>query len=79
MRLLSVAYDPGRGGSATMWNPGIDPRIPLRDHEPWAGTRYFDRIDTGWLRRGLQWHCKVGLDTGVLAWSTVHRRIDGGE
>ena len=35
----------------------------------------FDRIGTLWLRRGLQWHCKVGLDTGVLSWSTVHRRI----
>jgi len=35
----------------------------------------FDRIGTRWLRRGLQWHCKVGLDTGVLSWSTVHRRV----
>ena len=53
-----------------------DNRIPLRDHEPMG--RYsvrFDRIGTRWLRRGLQWHCKVGLDTGVLSWSTVHRRI----
>ena len=58
------------------WNPVEDTRIPLRDHEPMG--RYsvrFDRIDTRWLRRGLQWHCKVGLDTGVLSWSTVHRRI----
>ena len=58
------------------WNPVEDTRIPLRDHEPMG--RYavrFDRIGTPWLRRGLQWHCKIGLETGTLRWSTVHRRI----
>jgi integrase len=56
--------------------PVEDTRIPLRDHEPMG--RYavrFDGVGMPWLRRGLQWHCKVGLDTGVLSWSTVHRRI----
>ena len=76
MRLLVTAMDTGPWWHRDQWNPVEDTRIPLRDHEPMG--RYsvrFDRIDTRWLRRGLQWHCKVGLDTGVLSWSTVHRRI----
>jgi integrase len=75
-RLLVTALDTGPWWHRDQWNPVEDTRIPLRDHEPMG--RYavrFDRIDTPWLRRGLQWHCKVGLDTGVLSWSTVHRRI----
>ena len=76
MRLLVTAMDTGPWWHRDQWNPVEDTRIPLRDHEPMG--RYsvrFDRIDTRWLRRGLQWHCKVGLDTGVLSWSTVHRRV----
>ncbi len=75
-RLLATALDTGPWWRHDRWNPVEDIRIPLRDHEPMG--RYavrFDRIGTPWLRRGLQWHCKVGLDTGVLSWSTVHRRI----
>ena len=76
MRLLVTALDTGPWWHLDQWNPAEDTRIPLRDHEPMG--RYsvrFDRIDTPWLRRGLQWHCKVGLDTAALSWSTVHRRI----
>src|SRR5262249_53890377 len=75
-RLLETALDPGPWWHRDQWNPVEDTRIPLRDHEPMG--RYavrFDRIGTRWLQRGTQWHCKVGLDTGVLSWSTVHRRI----
>ena len=76
MRLLVTASDTGPWWQRDQWNPVDDTRIPLRDHEPMG--RYsvrFDRIGTRWLRRGLQWHCKVGLDTAVLSWSTVHRRV----
>ena len=76
MRLLVTASEAGPWWQRDQWNPVEDNRIPLRDHEPMG--RYsvrFDRIGTRWLRRGLQWHCKVGLDTGVLSWSTVHRRV----
>ena len=76
MRLLVIACDTGPWWQRDRWNPVEDNRIPLRDHEPMG--RYsvrFDRIGTRWLWRGLQWHCKVGLDTGVLSWSTVHRRV----
>ena len=76
MGLLADACDPGPWWRRDRWNPLEEKLIPLRDHEPMG--RYpvrFDRIQTPWLRRGLQWHCKVGLDTGLLRWSTVHRRI----
>lgn len=76
MRLLATALDTGPWWQLDQWNPVEDTRIPLRDHEPMG--RYavrFDRIGTPWLRRGLQWHCKTGLETGTLRWSTVHRRI----
>jgi len=76
MRLLVTALDTGPWWHLDRWNPVEDTRIPLRDHEPMG--RYavrFDRIGIRWLRRGIQWHCKVGLDTGSLSWSTVHRRI----
>jgi hypothetical protein len=76
MRLLVTALDTGPWWHLDQGNPAEDTRIALRDHEPMG--RYsvrFDRIGTLWLRRGLQWHCKVGLDTAALSWSTVHRRI----
>jgi len=76
MRLLVTASDTGPWWRLDQWNPVEDTRIPLRDHEPMG--RYavrFDRIGMPWLRRGLQWHCKTGLETGTLRWSTVHRRI----
>ena len=76
MRLLVIALDTGPWWHRDQWNPVEDSRIPLRDHEPMGRyTVRFDRIGTQWLRRGLQWHCKVGLDTGTVSWSTVHRRI----
>jgi integrase len=76
LRLLAIALDTGPWWRREVWDPVEDTRIPLREHEPMG--RYavrFDPIATLWLRRGLQWHCKVGLDTGVLSWSTVHRRV----
>jgi integrase len=76
LRLLVTALDPGPWWCREQWNPVEDPRIPLRDHEPMGRyTVRFDQISTPWLRRGLQWHCQVGLQTGMLRWSTVHRRV----
>jgi integrase len=76
LRLLTTALDTGPWWRREVWDPVEDTRIPLREHEPMG--RYavrFDPISTLWLRRGLQWHCKVSLDTGMLSWSTVHRRV----
>src|SRR6266536_106190 len=76
MRLLVTAMDTGPWWQLDHWNPVEDTRIPLRQHEPMGRfTVRFDRIGTPWLRGGLQWHCKVSLDTGTLRWSTVHRRV----
>jgi len=74
-RLLSSAYDTRPWWQREAWNPALDSRIPLRAHEPRRHAVNFGQITTGWLRRGLQWHCKVGLETGNLAWGTVHLRV----
>jgi integrase len=76
IRLLVTALDAGPWWQQEHWNPVEDSRIPLREHEPMG--RYsvrFGQITAGWLRRGAQWHCKAGLETGSLTWSSVHRRV----
>jgi integrase len=76
-RLLSLAYDPRPWWQREVWDPSIDSRIPQRAHEPRGRLAcYFDRIAIGWLRRGLQWSCRVGLETGALVWGTVNLRVD---
>jgi len=75
-RLLWAGYDSRPWWQREIWDPTVDPRIPQRDHEPLGRKAvHFHRIHTDWLRRGLQWCCKVGLDTGALSWSTVHLRV----
>ena len=77
-RLLWNAYDPRPWWQHEVWDPAIDPRIVLRQHEP-CGRRaaHFDGIVTGWLRAGMQWHCRVSLETGAMTWTTVLGRISG--
>jgi len=61
-----------------MRDPSIDPRIPQRLHEPRGClAHYVDRIAAGWLRRGLQWSCKVGLETGALPAAATTRAEQG--
>ena len=68
-------WTPGRGGGGTSGIPSEDSRIPLREHEPMGRyTVRFGQIGIGWLRAGTQWHCKTGLETGTLTWSSVHHR-----
>jgi integrase len=74
--LLSAALDTGPWWQRDDWNPVEDGRIPLREHEPMGRyTVRFGQITTGWLRAGAQWHCKTGLETGTLTWSSVHHRV----
>ena len=77
-RLLRHAYDPRPWWQHEVWDPAIDQRIVLRHHEP-CGRRaaHFDGIVTGWLRAGMQWHCRVSLETGAMTWTTVLGRISG--
>jgi Phage integrase family len=74
--LLASALDTGPWWRREEWNPVEDGRIPLREHEPMGRyTIRFGQITTGWLRAGAQWHCKTGLETGTLTWSSVHHRV----
>jgi integrase len=77
-RLLWNAYDPRPWWQHEVWDPAIDSRIVLRAHEP-CGRRaaHFEGIATGWLRTGLQWHCRVSLETGAMTWTTALGRISG--
>ena len=74
-RLLAAAYDVRPWWQREIWNPAAGPRIPQRMHEPRRHSASFGQITTGWLRLGLQWRCKVGLETGTLAWGTVELRV----
>lgn len=74
-RLLAAAYDTRPWWQREVWNPAADARIPQRLHEPRRHSANFGQITAGWLRLGLQWHCKVGLETGTLAWGTVELRV----
>jgi integrase len=76
-RLLTAAYDTRPWWLREVWDPNLDPRIPQRVHEPRGRhSIHLDRIATGWLRGGAQWHCKVGLETGALSWGTAQLRVD---
>src|SRR5664280_1039608 len=75
-RLLTAAYDTRPWWAREVWDPNLDPRIPQRPHEPRGRqAAHFTRIGIGWLHRGLQWYCKVALETGALSWGTVQQRV----
>ena len=64
-RLLCFAYDTRDWWEREIWDLQLDPRIPRREHEPnWGYALYFDQISQRWLRRGLQWHLRIGMETG---------------
>jgi integrase len=75
-QLLWAEYDSRPWWQRETWDPASDPRIPLRPHEPrgFHAIR-FCGISAGWLRRAAQWHGRVSLETGALAWSTVSHRV----
>lgn len=76
LRLLGIAYDQRPWWQRELWDPTEDPRIPMRPHEPLGRqAARFSRIHTPWLRHGLQWHCKIGLETGAMAWTTALQRV----
>jgi integrase len=75
-KLLCFAYDTRDWWEREIWDLQLDARIPRREHEP-GGTQalYFDRIAQPWLRRGLQWHLRVGMETGLFGWNTCRVRL----
>jgi hypothetical protein len=76
-RQLLIAYDPREWWQHDLWAPKIDPRIPLRRHEPSRANSGYDFLAVAqqWLREALKWHCRIGLETGSLRWSTVRARL----
>ena len=75
-KLLCFAYDTRDWWEREIWDLQLDPRIPRREHEPGkTSALYFDRISQRWLRRGLQWHLRVGMETGLFGWPTVRQRL----
>ena len=76
-RQLLIAYDPREWWQHDLWAPKIDPRIPLRRHEPSRASSGYDFLAVAqpWLREALKWHCRIGLETGSLRWSTVRARL----
>ncbi len=77
-RLLHIAYDTRDWWEREVWDMRIDRRIPVRSHEPPRKPSInFGLLSQPWLRRGAQWHGKVGMDTGELRWSSVRERVTG--
>ena len=75
-RLLCFAYDTRAWWEREIWDLQLDARIPRREHEPNSGCAlYFDQLSQRWLRRGLQWHLRIGMETGLLRWATASRRL----
>jgi integrase len=75
-RLLCFAYDTRDWWEREIWDLQLDPRIPRREHEPnWGLAMYFDQLSQRWLRRGLQWHLRIGMETGLFRWATAGRRL----
>ena len=75
--LLAPAYHRGEWWQLDVWNPHLDPRIPLRDHEPEGHSVVnFSRLTTPWLREAAKWWLKTCLETGWYTWTSVGKRLD---
>jgi hypothetical protein len=71
-RFVLFAYDDRPWWQREMWSLDLDARIPRRQREP-SGNKclYFDRYETPWLRRGVQWLLGRQLEAGLITWSTA--------
>lgn len=76
-RQLVIAYDPREWWQHDLWAPRVDPRIPLRTHEPSRANSGYDflAVSQPWLREALKWHAQVCLQTGALRWGTIRSRL----
>jgi len=73
--LLVHAYHQGNWWELNVWNPQLDNRIPLRDHEPHqTNLVYFSHLTTPWLREAAKWWLSSYLEREIYTWSTVHTR-----
>ncbi|MET9089665.1 tyrosine-type recombinase/integrase [Streptomyces sp. NPDC004237] len=74
---LAHAYHEGEWWQLNVWNPGLDRRIPQREHEP-EGRRVvnFSQLTTDWFREAAKWWLSVQLSTERYVWSSVKSRLD---
>lgn len=71
------AYHRGEWWELDVWNPVLDKRIPLRDHEPnGRHVAYLTHLTTPWLRDGCRFWLKTYLETGHYTWTSVKSRLD---
>ncbi|GAA3263961.1 tyrosine-type recombinase/integrase [Nonomuraea helvata] len=77
-QMLWTAYDQRPWWQREVWDPGLDPQIPRREHEPQGDySIYFQQLQPLWFRRATQWYFKISLETGDLTWSTIRTRRSG--
>ncbi|MCD9145870.1 tyrosine-type recombinase/integrase [Streptomyces albireticuli] len=72
---LVHAYHQGPWWELDVWNPVLDPRIPLREHEPDRHQiAYFTHLTMPWLREGAKFWLSRQLEREVYTWTTVRDR-----
>lgn len=70
---VTISYSPLDWWRHDVWDPTVDDRIPIREHEPLAGNPIrFSGFTRTWLREAAKFYFHVQLDTGRFAWSTAH-------
>lgn len=75
--VLGYAYHRGPWWELNVWNPGLDPRVPQREHEPQGGTTmHFTNLTSIWLREGAKYWLSAGLSAERYTWSTLKSRLD---
>jgi integrase len=77
-RHLIIAYDRREWWQHDAWSPRFDARIPLREHEPAVARAGYDFmvVEQRWLREALKWQLKTALETGLLRWASVFKRLE---
>jgi hypothetical protein len=73
--LLVHVYHRGEWWDLNIWNPLLDTRIPMREHEPLRhAVIYFGQLTAPWLREAAKWWLSRQLEREVYTWSTAHTR-----
>ncbi|WP_156144029.1 hypothetical protein, partial [Sinomonas humi] len=75
INILLYAYHRGDWWRLNVWNPTLDARIPLREHEPQRSENiYFSHLTTPWLREAAKWWLSRQLEREKYTWSTLRSR-----
>jgi integrase len=73
--LLVHVHHKGDWWELDVWNPPLDARIPMREHEPLRhAVIHFGHLRTPWLREAAKWWLSRQLEREVYTWSTAHTR-----